>query len=162
MSEWLNAAAPEPPEGTIVEDRDGRRWIRIDGAYGGDGMSNWMGIYRDGSPHGDVETWVKVAGNCGPVRAAPAPHSSRYVTDLRRLAAALRAAAGTPTHHNQEEENMSETAQVCDHPGIEHGAWSYTWPCPRCGVCRFIGHGPLCGKCYHETAPVPPVAEGKA
>jgi hypothetical protein len=73
-----------------------------------------------------------------------------------------RAAAGTPTHHNQEEENMSETAQVCDHPGIEHGAWSYTWPCPRCGVCRFIGHGPLCGKCYHETAPVPPVAEGKA
>jgi hypothetical protein len=76
--------------------------------------------------------------------------------------AALRAAAGTPTRHNQKEENMSETAQVCDHPGIEHGAWSYTWPCPRCGVCRFIGHGPLCGKCYHETAPVPPVAEGKA
>jgi hypothetical protein len=39
----------------------------------------------------------------------------------------------------------------CDHPGITHGAFSYTWPCPRCGVCKFIGHGPLCGDCY--TAP---------
>jgi hypothetical protein len=40
----------------------------------------------------------------------------------------------------------------CDHPGIEHGAWSYTGICPRCGVCKFIGHGPLCGDCY-DPAP---------
>lgn len=41
---------------------------------------------------------------------------------------------------------------TCDHPGIEHGRWSYTWVCPGCGVCKFIGHGPLCGDCLAKGA----------
>jgi hypothetical protein len=45
----------------------------------------------------------------------------------------------------------AEAPVTCDHPGIEHGTWSYTWPCPSCGVCKFIGHGPLCGDCYERT-----------
>ena len=39
----------------------------------------------------------------------------------------------------------------CDHPGLDHDVrWSYCWPCPACGVCKFIGHGPLCGDCYAD------------
>jgi hypothetical protein len=45
----------------------------------------------------------------------------------------------------------AEAPVTCDHPGIEHGAWSYTWPCPSCGVCKFIGHGPLCEDCYERA-----------
>lgn len=37
---------------------------------------------------------------------------------------------------------------TCDHPGIEHAPFSYTGVCPGCGVCKFIGHGPLCWDCY--------------
>jgi hypothetical protein len=38
---------------------------------------------------------------------------------------------------------------TCDHPGLDHDVrWSYCWECPKCGVCKFIGHGPLCGDCY--------------
>jgi hypothetical protein len=35
-----------------------------------------------------------------------------------------------------------------DHPGLDCSeSWSYCWPCPKCGVCKFIGHGPLCNEC---------------
>lgn len=41
-----------------------------------------------------------------------------------------------------------EPVRECDHPNLDHDEpWSYCWPCPKCGVCKFIGHGPLCLEC---------------
>lgn len=51
---------PEPVEGTVVRDVDGRRWERDDGPYGGNGQANWVCDRV-------VATWVKLAGNYGPV-----------------------------------------------------------------------------------------------
>ena len=47
---------------------------------------------------------------------------------------------------------LAEKPATCDHPGVEHGTWSYTGICPQCGICKFIGHGPLCGDCYDAGA----------
>lgn len=42
-----------------------------------------------------------------------------------------------------------EGQPVCDHEGIEHGTLgAYVGVCPRCKICKFIGHGPLCGDCF--------------
>lgn len=53
----LTAASPEPPPGTVVLDDCGDRWER---SY----ESGWL---RTGYEDGDPESWVKVAGNYGPV-----------------------------------------------------------------------------------------------
>lgn len=41
-----------------------------------------------------------------------------------------------------------------DHPDMDcDRPFSYCWPCPACGVCKFIGHGPLCWECYTDLPP---------
>jgi len=62
-------ANEEPPEGTSVIDAMGRRWVRDDGFYGGDGWANWV-LDDDPSVH---ESWVKVSGNYGPVTVEAYP-----------------------------------------------------------------------------------------
>lgn len=57
----MDSRDPEPPEGSKVRDCYGREWDRDDGPYGGPGKANWVG------PEDQVESWVKVAGNYGPV-----------------------------------------------------------------------------------------------
>lgn len=53
--------------------------------------------------------------------------------------------------------------RVCDHPGIDHDSpGSYCWACPACGVCKFIGHGPLCWECYSASVTPPVLTEGEA
>ena len=47
------------------------------------------------------------------------------------------------------EHGAEKDVPECDHPGIEHGPFSYCWPCPGCGVCKMIGHGPLCVDCLN-------------
>lgn len=56
----LRASDPEPPIGSKVRDDLGQEWIRADNGYGD---SYWLCISRDGDP----ESWVKIAGNYGPV-----------------------------------------------------------------------------------------------
>lgn len=59
MTTSLTAADPEPPAGTVVRDATGCEWYRSDeGDY-------WL---RQGRwDLADPESWVKVAGNYGPV-----------------------------------------------------------------------------------------------
>lgn len=68
----LTSRDPEPPEGSVVENSDGFRWGRLDGPYGGPGRANWLRVGPDGlidpADGGDAFSWVKVAGNFGPVR----------------------------------------------------------------------------------------------
>ncbi len=74
MSKWLTSRDPEPVEGSAVENEAGVQWVREDGAYGGPGKSNWLPVRSDGAADytpGCAETWVKVAGNYGPVRVTP-------------------------------------------------------------------------------------------
>ena len=59
----MDANDPEPPEGTKVRDALGQSWVRDDGSYGGSGWRNWVPLEVAGDP----ETWVKIAGNYGPV-----------------------------------------------------------------------------------------------
>lgn len=59
MDEWLTSADPEPAEGTIVETEWGQRWERSPDWEGGGWLSD------DAS---DPESWIKVAGNYGPVK----------------------------------------------------------------------------------------------
>jgi len=52
----------EPPAGTVVRDCYGRLWRRV-----GDGRA-WIPLEDDLSRRNDdPETWVRVAGNFGPV-----------------------------------------------------------------------------------------------
>jgi hypothetical protein len=54
----LTAADPEPPAGTCVRDATGECWVHSDeGDY-------WLRVGRE---YGDPESWVKIAGNYGPV-----------------------------------------------------------------------------------------------
>lgn len=51
---------------------------------------------------------------------------------------------------------------ACDHPGIDHGPWSYTGICPSCGLCKWIGHGPLCNDCHGVTRVTAPAGGDRA
>lgn len=53
----LTTADPEPPSGTVVRDSCGADWERRDGDDG------WWQT----ECYGDPESWVKIAGNYGPV-----------------------------------------------------------------------------------------------
>lgn len=65
---WLTANDPEPPPGTTIEMEDGQRWTRYEG------MSPGSWLVEGGEADSDPETWLKVAGNYGPVRIVrPAP-----------------------------------------------------------------------------------------
>lgn len=58
MDDNLTAADPEPPAGTVVRDATGCEWWRSDeGDY-------WL---RQKADYADPESWVKIAGNYGPV-----------------------------------------------------------------------------------------------
>ena len=54
----MTSRDPEPPMGTIVRDARGRRWHRFD-----DETNAWIQLDDDD----DVESWIRVAGNYGPV-----------------------------------------------------------------------------------------------
>jgi len=55
----LTSNDPEPPSGSIVRDSMGRRWTRFE-----DEPRSWIQLDNDD----DTESWIKVAGNYGPVR----------------------------------------------------------------------------------------------
>lgn len=57
---WLTSADPEPDVGAIVETTAGERWVRDD-----DLVIAW---FHEGHEDDDPESWIKVAGNYGPVR----------------------------------------------------------------------------------------------
>jgi hypothetical protein len=65
MSDKLTTNDPEPPEGTVVRTEWGQLWERVDGPWGG--TANWLMMPRTADTDWDPETWVKVAGNYGPV-----------------------------------------------------------------------------------------------
>lgn len=70
----------------------------------------------------------------------PNPHDDEFNKGIRRALEDLAAALDAPA---------PEQPAECDHPGLDHDErWSYCGPCPSCGVCKFIGHGPLCADCY--------------
>lgn len=54
-----SANDPEPSAGTLVRDACGTRWIKTEGT-----SCSWVRADLD---VGDPESWVKVAGNYGPV-----------------------------------------------------------------------------------------------
>lgn len=58
----LNERDPEPGLGCVVATVDGVEWEHVEGTYGRD---YWV---RVDDPAGDPESWIKVAGNYGPVR----------------------------------------------------------------------------------------------
>lgn len=63
VGQRLTAADPEPPWGTVVRTDGGVKWRRYDEEPG---VANWLPeVVSDYSP--DPESWVKVAGNYGPV-----------------------------------------------------------------------------------------------
>ena len=53
---YLTSADPEPPVGTVVRTCDGFHWVRI-GEF-------WIMRHHANS---ERETWIKIAGNYGPV-----------------------------------------------------------------------------------------------
>lgn len=64
----LTEADPEPPPGTTIEMESGQRWTR----YPDMAPGSWL--VAGGEADSDPETWLKVAGNYGPVRIVrPAP-----------------------------------------------------------------------------------------
>lgn len=69
----LSSNDPEPPEGTIVRDSQGKLWSRDDGEYGGPGRANWLFYGADWFAGADPESWIKVAGNYGPVEVVEEP-----------------------------------------------------------------------------------------
>lgn len=58
----LTANDVPPPIGSIVEDATGVQWLHVPAAYGGG--TYWL---RRDNLDGDPESWVKIAGNYGPV-----------------------------------------------------------------------------------------------
>jgi hypothetical protein len=56
----LTSSDPEPPVGTIVCDAFNRAWRRWPEGY-------WLEERSPVDPDGDPGSWVKVAGNYGPV-----------------------------------------------------------------------------------------------
>lgn len=62
----LTANDPMPPLGTSVQDALGRVWTRD---LPPDGVDNRNGYWLldDGGADSDPESWIKVAGNYGPV-----------------------------------------------------------------------------------------------
>ena len=64
MTDRLTSTDPEPVEGTVIVDASGRKWVRDDGPYGGPGWRNWV---RYENPDHDPESWIRVAGEGGPV-----------------------------------------------------------------------------------------------
>lgn len=64
VGQTLTSADPEPPPGTTVTDCFGKPWTR-DGLWEVPlGCSSWT---RD-DVEDDPESWIKVAGNYGPVK----------------------------------------------------------------------------------------------
>lgn len=60
----LTSTDEEPPIGTTVHDAKGRTWVRVAVERG------WQMHDDDGSPiNDDPESWIRVAGNYGPVTA---------------------------------------------------------------------------------------------
>jgi hypothetical protein len=67
VGEILTSADPEPPEGTVVRDDCGTLWTSDGPQYR---PACWT--RPDAEVH-DPETWVKVAGNYGPVTVIETP-----------------------------------------------------------------------------------------
>jgi hypothetical protein len=65
----LTANDPEPPDGAVVRDSAGKLWSSDWGIYGGPGAANWMMVDHESDP----ESWIKVAGNYGPVEIVDLP-----------------------------------------------------------------------------------------
>lgn len=63
----LTVADPEPPPGTTIEMESGQRWTRYPDMWPG----SWL--VERGEADSDPETWLKVAGNYGPVRIVRSP-----------------------------------------------------------------------------------------
>lgn len=61
----LTANDEEPPVGAMVRDAFGKAWVHLWASYG---RSYWL---RYDALSGDPESWVKVAGNYGPVTYRP-------------------------------------------------------------------------------------------
>lgn len=57
----LTTLDPEPPVGTVVRAFDGVHWQRVEAPISG---TYWIMVRH---PEGDPESWIKVAGNYGPV-----------------------------------------------------------------------------------------------
>jgi hypothetical protein len=57
VDQTLTSSDSEPPPGTVVRDDCGQKWERYR-----DGTVAWQPVEG-----GDSESWVKVAGNYGPV-----------------------------------------------------------------------------------------------
>lgn len=62
MTAYLTASDPEPPPGTVVIDADGRKWRSWIDSW----PCHWL--LEDGDERSDPESWIKVAGNYGPVQ----------------------------------------------------------------------------------------------
>jgi hypothetical protein len=62
VSEKLTSSDPQPGLGAIVRDIDGREWENTGGEEG-----SWRNWQQTDVTQTDPETWVKVAGNYGPV-----------------------------------------------------------------------------------------------
>lgn len=88
MGQRLTSADPEPPWGTIVCTDGGVKWRRYDEEPG---VANWLPEMAapDYSPNPDPESWVKVAGNYGPVTVVDVSlteyrdHAARPFEELR-------------------------------------------------------------------------------
>lgn len=61
----LTANDPEPPISSMVKDATGMWWVHVPASYG---RSYWL-PYRNLAA--DPESWIKVAGNYGPVTYRP-------------------------------------------------------------------------------------------
>jgi hypothetical protein len=64
--EKLTASDPEPPAGAVVVTAGGSRYVNDGPEYA---PANWS------SDAGEPETWLKVAGNYGPVRLVSIRHA---------------------------------------------------------------------------------------
>ena len=58
----LTSSDPQPGWGVIVRDVDGREWENTGGEEG-----SWANWQQTDATQPDPETWIKVAGNYGPV-----------------------------------------------------------------------------------------------
>lgn len=67
----LTSSDPQPPEGTVVRDADGTEWI-----LDGEDPRPWFQVDEDNPAqlaNADPESWIKVAGNYGPVTVVRTP-----------------------------------------------------------------------------------------
>lgn len=75
VGQVLTSRDPEPPDGTTVRDDCGTTWIRTSDP--GSGYAYWFQVDH---PDWDTESWVKVAGNYGPVTVLGAPSPAQCLT----------------------------------------------------------------------------------